>query len=174
MPKVYVIWTLYIPKKRQGPLPTVDYVCGHDQSPYGNKVIWQRYPITLARNGYVSLILDTIQISEVFSIHHGVKNFEMYDWYARGYNPSAIEVWNVMRALDYLETRPEVDKNRFGISGRSGGANTSWFASVADPRIKVMVPVMGIGTYAANVANHTQRSHCDCVVPINTYLQDLI
>lgn len=173
MPRVYVTGNLYIPKGRDRPLPTVVYVCGHDQSPYGNKVMNQRHPITLARNGYVCLILDSIQVAEVFSLHHGVKNFEMYDWYARGYNPSAVEVWNVSRALDYLETRPEVDRTRFGITGRSGGANTSWFSSVADPRIKVVVPVMGIGTYAANVAYNTQRSHCDCVFPINTYLQDL-
>src|SRR4051794_15014971 len=84
LPRIYVTGNLYIPRRRDRPLPTVIYVCGHDQSPHGNKVMNQRHPITLARNGYVCLILDSIQVSEVFSLHHGVKNFEMYDWYARG------------------------------------------------------------------------------------------
>ena len=74
------------------------------------------------------LILDSIQIAETFALHHGVSSLEMYDWYSRGYTPSGVEVWNIIRALDYLETRSEVDPARMGITGRSGGAARSWFA----------------------------------------------
>ncbi len=98
----------------------------------------------------------------------------MPDWYARGYTPAGVEVWNVIRALDYLETRPEVDKSRFGITGRSGGAAMSWFSAAVDSRLKVAVPVMGNSTYAANVAANTQKGHCDCMFPINTYQHDLM
>ena len=129
MPQVFVTANLYVPKKRDGPLPTVIYVCGHAYSPHGDKVMYQRHPITLARHGYVAMIIDSIQIAETFALHHGVLNNEMYDWYSRGYTPAGVEVWNVIRALDYLETRPEVDKARFGITGRSGGAAMSWFAA---------------------------------------------
>ena len=75
----------------------------------------------------------------------------MYDWYSRGYTPAGVETWNAMRAIDYLETRPEVDKNRIGMTGRSGGAAMSWFTAAVDPRIKVVSPIMGISTYAANL-----------------------
>ena len=122
MPKFYVTANLYVPRKREGPLPAVVYVCGHSHSPYGAKVPYQRHGISLARNGYVAMILDPIQIAEAFALHHGVMGQEMYDWYARGYTPAGVEVWNAMRALDYLETRPEVDGARFGMTGRSGGA----------------------------------------------------
>lgn len=121
MPRIYVAANLYVPKNRPGRLPTVIYVCGHASSAAGAKAsMLQRHPITFSRHGYVSMILDTLESGEIFGIHRGVKNHEMYDWYPRGYNPSGIEVWNVMRALDYLETRPEVDKERFGITGISG------------------------------------------------------
>jgi dienelactone hydrolase len=174
LPKVYVTANLYIPKKRGGPLPAVIYVCGHALSPYGSKAMYQRHPVTLAKHGYVAMILDPIQIAETFGLHHGVYNNEMYDWYTRGYTPAGVEVWNAIRAMDYLETRPEVDQQRFGITGRSGGAAMTWFTAAVDARIQVAVPVMGISTYAANVADDTQRRHCDCMFVINTYLHDML
>ena len=174
MPQVFATANLYVPKKRDGPLPAVVYVCGHAYSPHGNKVMYQRHPITFARHGYVAMIIDSIQIAETFALHHGILNNEMYDWYSRGYTPAGIEVWNVIRALDYLETRPEVDKTRFGITGRSGGAAMSWFSAAVEPRLKVAVPVMGNSTYAANVEANTQRRHCDCMFVINSHMHDMM
>ena len=174
MPQIFVSANLYVPKKRDGPLPAVIYVCGHAYSPHGNKVMYQRHPITLARHGYVAMIIDSIQIAETFALHHGILNNEMYDWYSRGYTPAGVEVWNVIRALDYLETRPEVDKTRFGITGRSGGAAMSWFSAAVEPRIKAAVPVMGNSTYAANVEANTQRRHCDCMFLINSHMHDMM
>ena len=107
-------------------------------------------------------------------LHHGVYNQEMYEWYTRAYSPAGLEVWNVIRALDYLETRPEVDSQRFAITGRSGGAAMSWFSAAVEPRIKAVVPIMGIGTYGVSVPGDTQRMHCDCMYPVNFRMHDLI
>ncbi|MCP5116984.1 MAG: hypothetical protein GY953_39680, partial [bacterium] len=173
-PKLYATANLYVPKG-DGPWPAVVYVCGHDRSMHGNKTVHQHYPITLAKHGYVCLILDSIQIAETFALHHGVSSLEMYDWYARGYTPSGLEVWNIIRALDYLETRPEVDRERMGISGRSGGAARSWFAAAVDDRLKVVMPVMGIGTFGADLADRQWwRRHCDCMFLINVYRHDML
>jgi cephalosporin-C deacetylase-like acetyl esterase len=174
LPKIYVTGDLYVPRQRQGRLPAIIYVCGHAISPHGDKTKYQRHGISFAKNGYVAFILDSIQIAETFALHHGVGWQEMYDWYARGYTPAGVEVWNAMRALDYLETRPEVDKEKFGITGRSGGAAMSWFSAAVDPRFKVVSPVMGISTYAANVRENTQRLHCDCMFTINSWQHDMI
>src|SRR5207249_333422 len=125
-------------------------------------------------NGYVAFLLDPIQIAETFSWHHGVYWAQMYDWYARGYSPAGPEVWNAMRAIDYLETRPEVDPGRIGITGRSGGAAMSWFTAAVDPRVKIAAPIMGISTYAADLRENTQQLHCDCMFPINSWLHDMI
>ena len=174
LPQVYVTANLYLPTGRDGPAPGVIYVCGHAYSPHGAKTAYQRHGHTLARHGYAALILDPVQIAETAGLHHGVLNQEMYEWYTRAYSPAGLEVWNVIRALDYLETRPEIDAGRFVITGRSGGAAMSWFAAAVEPRIKAVVPVMGIGTYATSVADNTQRRHCDCMYPVNFARQDLI
>lgn len=174
MPKIYVTGNLYLPKARRAPVPAVIYVCGHAYSPAGNKTKYQRHGISLAKNGYAAFILDSIQIAETFALHHGVHGQEMWDWYSRGYTPAGVEVWNAIRALDYLETRPEIDGNRFAITGRSGGAAMSWFTAAVEPRIRVAMPVMGISTNAANVEAGTQKGHCDCMFCINIYKQDML
>ena len=174
IPKVYVTANLYLPTSRDGPVPGVIYVCGHAYSPHGAKTSYQRHGHTLARHGYAALIIDPIQIAETVGLHHGVFNQEMHDWYTRGYSPAGLEVWNVIRALDYLETRPEIDRERFAITGRSGGAAMSWFAAAVEPRIKAAVPIMGIGTYGVSVPEDTQRMHCDCMYPVNFRMHDLI
>ena len=55
----------------------------------------------------------------------------MWWWNSHGYTPAGVEAWNGIRALDYLETRPEVDKTRFGVTGRSGGGAYSWWITAA-------------------------------------------
>ncbi len=173
LPKIYVTANLYIPKT-PGPKPTVLYVCGHAMSPQGAKTSYQRHGHTLAKHGYVAMLIDPIQIAETFALHHGVLNNEMEEWYARGYTPAGLEIWNMIRAMDYLETRPEVDPERFGVTGRSGGAAMSWFSASVDERIKAVVPVMGISTYAANLEENTQIRHCDCMFAINSWMQDML
>ena len=174
LPKFYVTANLYTPKNRKGPVPAVVYVCGHAGDRNGSKAYYQRHGISFAKNGYVAIILDPIQIAETFAWHHGVYWAQMYDWYARGYTPAGPEVWNAMRAIDYLETRPEVDPARIGITGRSGGAAMSWFTAAVDSRVKIAAPIMGISTYAADVRENTQNRHCDCMFPINSWLHDMI
>jgi cephalosporin-C deacetylase-like acetyl esterase len=174
LPRLYVTGNLYVPKKRSGKVPAVVYVCGHAYSPYGNKAKYQRHGISLAKNGYVALILDSIQVAETFALHHGVSHQEMYHWYSRAYTPAGVEVWNAIRAMDYLESRSEVDPDRFGMTGRSGGAAMTWFTAAIDPRVKVAIPVMGISTYAANVAEDTQKLHCDCMFTINFCRHDML
>ena len=173
LPKIYVTANLYVPKS-PGPKPAILYVCGHAMSPHGAKTSYQRHGHTLAKHGYVAMLIDPIQIAETFALHHGILNNEMDEWYARGYTPAGLEIWNMIRAMDYLETRPEVDAARFGVTGRSGGAAMSWFSAAVDERIKASVPVMGISTYAANLEENTQILHCDCMFAINSWMQDML
>ncbi|MBL8177562.1 MAG: acetylxylan esterase [Bryobacterales bacterium] len=173
LPKFYVTANLYLPKQRKSQVPAVVYVCGHAMVPEGAKTAYQRHGISFARNGYACLIVDPIQIAEIFSLHHGVYAMQLYDWYARGYTPAGIDVWNAIRAIDYLAARPEVDASKIGMTGRSGGAAMTWFTAALDDRIKVAAPVMGISTYLANLREDTQRRHCDCMFPINFHRHDM-
>ena len=177
IPGLYVTANLYLPKNLPKPAPTVLYVCGHgpvikNGISYGNKVSYQHHGAWFAQNGYVCLIIDTLQLGEIQGIHHGTYKEGMWWWNARGYTPAGVEAWNGIRALDYLCTRPEVDTNRFGVTGRSGGGAYSWTIAALDDRIKVAAPVAGITDLQNHVVDGTVEGHCDCMFFVNTYRWD--
>ncbi|MCS6852794.1 MAG: prolyl oligopeptidase family serine peptidase [Gemmataceae bacterium] len=176
-PGLYVTGNLYIPKGLKKPAPTILYVCGHsrvvhDGVPLGAKTHYQHHAGWFARHGYVCFVIDTLQLGEIEGIHHGTYRYGMWWWNSRGYTPAGVEAWNGIRALDYLETRPEVDKERFGITGRSGGGAYSWWVAALDDRIQAAVPVAGITDLENHVVDGTVEGHCDCMFMVNTYRWD--
>ncbi len=177
LPGLYVTANLYRPVKQQGPLPTVLYVCGHGQVKkdgvsFGNKTHYQHHGSWFARNGYVCLTIDTLQLGEIEGIHHGTHRLNRWWWNSRGYTPAGVEAWNCIRALDYLETRSEVDASRLGVSGRSGGGAYSWWIAALDDRIRCAVPVAGITSLRDHVVNGCVEGHCDCMYFVNTFRWD--
>lgn len=173
MPGLYVTGNLYRPAKVEKPLPTILYVCGHanmekDGISFGNKTGYQHHGTWFARHGYVCLIIDTLQLGEIRGEHHGTYKLNKWWWVSRGYTPAGVEAWNGMRALDYLETRPEVDKTRFGVTGRSGGGAYSWWIAALDTRIKAAAPTAGITTLHNHVVDGCVEGHCDCMFMVNT------
>jgi dienelactone hydrolase len=69
-------------------------------------------------------------------------------------------VHEVIRAIDYLQTRTDVDRTRIGITGFSLGGAMSWYAAAADPRLMVVVPVCGgVGTYEALLRNQKKTNY---------------
>lgn len=176
-PGLYVTGNLYIPKSLEEPAPTILYVCGHSEGMkngirYGNKAPYQHHPAWFARHGYVCFIIDTIHRGEIEGIHHGTYRYKMWWWNSRGYTPAGVEAWNCIRALDYLQTRKEVDKDRIGVTGISGGGAYSWWLSATDDRIKVAVPVAGITDLQNHVVEGCVEGHCDCMYLLNTYRWD--
>ena len=177
VPGLYVTANLYIPKGLSKPAPAILYVCGHgsvkkDGISYGSKVSYQHHGEWFARHGYVCLTIDTLQLGEIEGIHHGTYRYNMWWWNCRGYTPAGVEAWNCVRALDYLETRKEVDPNRIGVTGRSGGGAYSWWIAAIDDRIKVAVPVAGITDLQNHVVDGCVEGHCDCMFIVNTYRWD--
>ena len=176
-PHLYVTGNLYLPKKRNGRAPAILYVCGHSASrkngiSYGNKTNYQHHGAWFAQNGYVCLVIDTLQMGEIEGIHHGTYRENMWWWNARGYTPAGVETWNSIRAIDYLVSRPEVDPDRIGMTGRSGGGAYSWYAAALDDRIKAAVPVAGITNLHNHVVDGCVEGHCDCMYMMNTYRWD--
>jgi dienelactone hydrolase len=173
-PGLYVTGNLYVPKNLTAPAPTILYVCGHgrvkiDGIDYGNKTYYQHHGAWFARNGYVCLAIDTIQLGELSGIHHGTYRHGMWWWNSRGYSPAGVEAWNCIRALDYLTSLDVVDKNRLGVTGRSGGGAYSWWIATLDERIKVAAPVAGITDLQNHVVDGVVEGHCDCMYHVNTY-----
>lgn len=179
MPGLYVTGNLYLPKKRQPDekLPAILYVCGHGRVlengvSMGNKTHYQHHGGWFARNGYVCLMIDTIQLGEIEGMHHGTYRYNNWWWLNRGYTPAGVEAWNGIRGLDYLASRPEVDADKFGVTGRSGGGAYSWWIAALDERVKVAVPVAGITNLQNHIVDDCIEGHCDCMFMVNTYRWD--
>lgn len=177
MPGLYVTGNLYLPLEIEGSVPAVIYVCGHGQVKmdgiaYGNKVYYQHHPTWFARHGYACLALDTIQLGELEGIHHGTYRENMWWWNSRGYTPAGVEAWNGIRAIDYLQSLKEIDPDKIGITGRSGGGAYSWWIAALDERIKAAAPVAGITDLQNHVVDGVVEGHCDCMFHVNTYRWD--
>ncbi|QNN25394.1 prolyl oligopeptidase family serine peptidase [Planctomycetales bacterium ZRK34] len=184
-PGLYVTANLYMPKGLDAPAPAILYVCGHskqvkDGVSYGNKTGYQHHGEWFARHGYVCLTIDTLQLGEIQGIHHGTYRYDRWWWNARGYTPAGVEAWNAMRGIDYLQSRVEVDGERIGIAGRSGGGAYSWWTAAIDPRVKAAAPTAGItdlrnhvvAGYPWSRADGVVEGHCDCMFDVNTYRWD--
>jgi dienelactone hydrolase len=177
IPGLYVTANLYRPAKVEGKLPTILYVCGHalvekNGISYGNKTAYHHHGVWFARHGYVCMIIDTVELGEIRGEHHGTYSKGRWWWLSRGYTPAGLEAWQAIRGLDYLETRPEVDKERFGITGRSGGGSYSWWTAAIDERIKAAAPTAGITSIRNHVVDGTVEGHCDCMFAVNTQRWD--
>jgi dienelactone hydrolase len=177
-PGLYVTGNLYkpkasLPRKRGEPspkLPAILYVCGHSgRGRDGNKTAFQDHGMWFASNGYVCLVVDTLQLGEVAGKHHGTYNLNRFWWQDRGYTPAGVECWNGIRGIDYLISRPDVDPERIGVTGISGGGATTVWVAAADDRVKVAVPVSGMSDLESYVSNKVINGHCDCMFFINTY-----
>ena len=169
LPNLHVTANLYVPKGT-GRRPAVLYVCGHAPK---QKVHYQAHPKRFAELGFPTLIVETVQLGETAGFHHGCYREGWFHWYSRGYSPAAIELWNGVRALDLLAARPDVDPDRLGVTGLSGGGAVTWWIAAADERVKVCSPVCGTATLESHIYDRVVDGHCDCMWWVNTALWDL-
>lgn len=174
LPNLYVTANLYLPNELSGSgnglLPGVLYVCGHADT---QKVHYQAHPRRFAELGFACLVVETVQLGEVRGYHHGCYREGWWHWVSRGYTSGAAELLNGIRGLDLLAQRPEIDPERLGVSGISGGGAVTWYVAAGDERIKVAATVCGTATLASHIFDRTIDGHCDCMWWPNSYLWDL-
>ncbi len=168
-PGLYITANFYIPRKEGGPYPLIIYQSGHSsRGYYGNKDAFKHHGAWFAARGIACLILDTIELGELLVTHHGLYSCKWYDWFSRGYSPLAAELYNARRAIDYLVTRAEVDEQRIGATGISGGGVTTFFLTLIDERIKAAAPVSGVCSTVGHIEARLAVEHCDCMYPVNS------
>lgn len=172
MPRLYVGGNLYVPtdgaRKR---MPAVLYLAGHSESP---RAYYQANLRRFAQLGFVALAIDTIHLGELEGYHHGPFQEGWWHWYSRGYTPAGVELFNAIRALDFLQSLPYVDGDRIGVTGISGGGATSWWLAAGDERVACVAPVCATGTFASQIIDRTIDGQCDCMFPINSYGWDMV
>lgn len=172
LPDLHVTANLYIPHHPPPTTqhPAVLYVCGHAER---QKVHYQAHPRRFAQLGVVCLIAETVQLGEVAGFHHGCYREGWFHWISRGYSPAAIELYNGIRGLDLLAQRVEVDAERLGVTGISGGGAATWWIAAGDERVKAAAPVCGTATLESHVYDRVIDGHCDCMWWPNSRQWDL-
>ena len=112
----------------------------------------QFYALELAKRGYVTLAPDALCFEE--RQHSGLRGmeYERFEATRRLTEGSCLQakmLWDLMRAVDYLLARPEVDGRRIGCLGHSLGGQETLFLSAVDRRIAVGVSSCGFSSYRA-------------------------
>jgi cephalosporin-C deacetylase-like acetyl esterase len=152
-PDVWMTANIYIPTRNEGDprLPAVLCVHGHWRGAKQDPAVQSRC-IGLVKLGFVVLVVDAFGAGErAIGTKLGEYHGEMTagTLWPIGLPLSGLQVYENMRAVDYLISRPEVDPERIGVTGASGGGNQSMYAGAWDERLKAVVPVCSVGNYQA-------------------------
>jgi cephalosporin-C deacetylase-like acetyl esterase len=150
-PKHYVTAAMFLPdpKKHKPPYPGVLVPCGHSALGKGCD-LYQRAGALLALNGMAALVFDPIDQGERGQLldskgrppFWGTKAHTMVGVGSTllGRNTAWFEIWDGMRAIDYLQSRREVDPKRIGCTGNSGGGTQTSYLMALDERISCAAP----------------------------------
>jgi cephalosporin-C deacetylase-like acetyl esterase len=150
-PTFYVTANLYLPETGRPPYPGILMPLGHERGGKAHEA-WQRLAITFAKNGFAILLYEPISQGERVQLYDPdlgeSKARQATDEHTLagtqclllGHNFARHRIWDGMRALDYLVSRPEVDTSRIGCTGNSGGGTLTAYLSALDDRIKVAAP----------------------------------
>ncbi len=148
-PRHYVTALLFLPdiKRFASPVPGVIVPCGHADNAKAHDA-YQTMGALLALNGMAALVFDPIDQGERSQMPAALPQLRGttahttlgIDCILLGRNTARFEIWDGMRAIDYLQSRPEVDPDRIGCTGNSGGGTQTAYLMVLDDRIKVAAP----------------------------------
>ncbi len=148
-PKHYVTAALFLPdaQKHKPPYPGVLVPCGHSANAKAYES-YQTMGALLAINGMAALVFDPIDQGERSQMPSrlpelwGTKAHTMLGIGSilLGRNTARFEIWDAMRCIDYLQSRPEIDPNRIGCTGNSGGGTQTSYLMALDDRIIAAAP----------------------------------
>jgi cephalosporin-C deacetylase-like acetyl esterase len=167
LPGYWVPAVLYRPKKVDRSLPGILSPCGHSAVGKADPT-YQTLHINLAKRGYVVLSYDPVGQGERSQFWNPEKGTSKYNLtcgehavlgvplYLLGTNLAKYRIWDGMRALDYLASRPEVDTQRLGCVGNSGGGTLTAYIAALDPRVKAAVPGCYITNLPRRMANRIE------------------
>jgi len=151
MPRYFVTGLLYVPDNTAGHLPAVLNVIGHNQESFRNP-LYQLINHNLARKGMIVFAIDPPGQGEHVQYFDPTINFSSIGYSViehcyfgnqcslSGSSAGRYSIWEGMRAIDYLLSLKEVDPERIGVAGFSGGGTVTTYISAIDERVKVSIP----------------------------------
>jgi len=162
LPGVYVTALVYVPDDHARKHPAVLVPAGHAAD---GKFHYQALSQRLVGRGYVVISWDPVGQGERSQFWDATAGKSRYNLicgehavmgnlaYLAGANLARWEIWDGIRAVDYLLTRPEVDGERISITGTSGGGFQAALIAALDERIKVTVPSCYISALPMRISN---------------------
>ena len=133
-PGFYITGNLYRPLVEKEKYPAV--LCPHGHMPDKRlREDMQRRCAVLARMGSIVFTYDMVGFGESQQVSHRM--------------PIALllQTWNSTRVLEYLLSRPDINQDRIGITGGSGGGTQSFILTAIDDRITVSAPVVQVSAH---------------------------
>ncbi|HYO23444.1 MAG TPA: CocE/NonD family hydrolase [Lacipirellulaceae bacterium] len=134
LPGFWVTGNLYLPLDGSGPLPGILCPHGHGADPRMNADTQAR-AAALARMGAAAFAYDMVGVGESTQVPH--KHSETL----------RLQLYNSLRAVDFLLSLGMVDDGRLAATGESGGATQTFLLAAVDPRIDVSAPVVQVSAH---------------------------
>ena len=150
-PGYYETGCLYIPDNLKGKAPAILNVIGHDQISFREQY-YQVIITNLLKKGMIVFAIDPLGQGEHVQYYDSALKFSAVGYsvlehvyfgnvcFLSGVPSAKYFIWDGIRAIDYLLTRKEVDPDRIGATGFSGGGTVSAYVAAYDDRVKVVVP----------------------------------
>jgi cephalosporin-C deacetylase-like acetyl esterase len=157
-PGFYVTANLYIPRKAARPMPAVVVTAGHAYKYSKNAEGYQMAQLGLVHQGFAVLAFDPIGQGE--RRLPGFDHPQGYSLLMVGQTNEGIIIWDAMRGIDYLCSRPDIDSSRIGIAGNSGGGTAAFYTHAIDTRIKAAGSFSFVCSYKLWI--EFGGSHCIC------------
>ncbi|MFC1558366.1 alpha/beta hydrolase family protein [candidate division KSB1 bacterium] len=151
IPDYYVSGCLFVPDGGKSKKPAIIYVSGHSDLAFRSDA-YQRVIFNLVKKGFVVFAIDPIGQGERLQYYDEAEKKSVIGGPVRehsyvgnqcllnGVSLARYFIWDGVRAVDYLLTRNEVDRERIGITGRSGGGTQTAYIAAFDERIKAAAP----------------------------------
>lgn len=158
MPGVLVCGNLYRPKNVSAKCPAV--ACPHGHWGKGRITHEERGSvparcITLARLGAVVFAYDMVGYNDsAKQFTHKAPIWAEPAHALWGLSVLGLQTWNSIRVLDFLQSLPDVDPQRIGVTGASGGGTQTFIVSAIDDRVSAAAPV--------NMISSTMQGGCVC------------
>ncbi|HLU99719.1 MAG TPA: acetylxylan esterase [Acidobacteriota bacterium] len=141
LPGFLVTGNLYRPVSQEGPFPAIGSPHGHwayGRLEHSSTASVPARAISLAKLGFVVFTYDMIGYNDSLQLDHDFGGARENLW---GLSLGGLQLWNSIRALDFLQSLPDVDPERIGWTGASGGGTQTFLLAAADQRVKVAAPV---------------------------------
>ena len=156
-PGYYVTSALFIPDNLNGKAPAILNPIGHSPLSF-RRDVYQHTIINLVKKGFIVLAYDPIGQGERLQYYdkdlgksrfppNHEHSYPGAQCYLSGYSPAKYFIWDGIRGIDVLLSRQEVDRDRIGITGISGGGTSTAFISAIDDRILASAPECYITNY---------------------------